>query len=73
MRDFDYRDVIIVDDNEQPVEVIVVVGDGNTVFDENFEEDARVYFYFHDEAEFELAKGEVVQESIGFTILEELN
>jgi len=34
------------------LEVTVVVGDGVTVYDENFEYDNRVFFYFQNEAEF---------------------
>lgn len=33
--------------------VTVCVGDGNTEFDENFEFDERIYFYFNDEQEFQ--------------------
>lgn len=52
MDDIDFRDVIISYEDGEEVEVTVVVGDGKTVFDETFEYDARVFFYFHDEAEF---------------------
>lgn len=57
--------VISYDDGTEPIEVDVVIGDGKTKFDENFEFDARVYFYFHDLAEYELAKGEKIREDKG--------
>jgi hypothetical protein len=34
---------------------LVGIGDGNTFFDENFEFDDKVFYYFHDEADFEKA------------------
>ena len=36
----------------------VVIGDGNTIYDESFPFDERIFFYFHDEAEFERCKSE---------------
>jgi hypothetical protein len=36
-------------------EVFVVVGDGTQTFNEDYPFDERVYFYFHDQAEFEQA------------------
>lgn len=57
--------VISYDDNTEPIEVDVVIGDGKTIFDENFPFDHRVYFYFHDLAEYELAKGEEIREDKG--------
>jgi hypothetical protein len=72
MSKLDYRDVVITEtlnDRTEAEEVIVVVGDGKTVFDENYDFDARVYFYFDNEQQFELAKTEI-QEFVGFQILE---
>ena len=52
--DTDFRDVVVqfMEDANDLLEVTVVVGDGVTVYDENFEYDNRVFFYFQDEAEF---------------------
>ena len=51
--DTDFRDVVITNcDDDEVMEVTVVVGDGITVYDEDFEYDNRVFFYFQDEAEF---------------------
>jgi len=72
MSKLDYRDVLITEtlnDRTEAEEVIVVVGDGKTVFDENYSFDARVYFYFDNAEQFELAKTEI-QEFVGFQILE---
>jgi hypothetical protein len=51
--DTDFREVVvqIMDENDL-LDVTVVVGDGVTVYDEDFEYDQRVFFYFQDEAEF---------------------
>ena len=63
---YEIKSVIIsYDDGTEPIEVDVVIGDGKTTFDENFPFDARVYFYFHDLAEYELAKGEEVRHDKG--------
>jgi hypothetical protein len=66
--------IISYDDDTEPIEVDVVIGDGKTVFDENFEFDYRIYFYFHDQAEYDLAKGEEIQHDAGieFRIVEEV-
>ena len=40
------------DDTES---VLVGIGDGNTVFDDYFEFDDKVFYYFYDEADFEKA------------------
>lgn len=58
----DFRDVtvvwrepvMLVDD--EPFVVTVVVGDGKTVFDDDFDFDMRVFYYFEDEQEFEAHK-----------------
>lgn len=49
----------------------VVVGDGDTVFDEDYEYDCRIFFYFHDEAEFQSAfdNSGVKDDGIEFTII----
>ena len=48
-----YEDVEILFDGEDSSETqFVGIGDGNTVFDEDFPFDSRVFYYFHDEAEF---------------------
>lgn len=71
--EYEFKTVIIsYDDDTQPIEVDVVVGDGKTTFDENFEFDARVYFYFKDQAEYESAKGVDILPDIEFRIVEEV-
>jgi hypothetical protein len=72
---YEIKDVVIswYDDPENEQEVYVVIGDGKTEFDENFEFDSRIFFYFQDQAEFDLAKGNEIQENIGFRILKELD
>lgn len=45
----------------------VVIGDGQTDFDEDYPFDDRVLFYFHDEAEFERAKTD--PEVAGFLVV----
>ena len=54
-------------DDETLYTADVVIGDGKTTYDEDFPYDERVLFYFHDEAEFELAR-RVFNESVGFFI-----
>ena len=46
--------VMLVD--KDPFVVTVVVGDGSTVFDDDFDFDSRVFYYFEDENEFEAHK-----------------
>lgn len=48
----------------------VVIGDGNTTYDENYPFDERIWFYFHDEAEFERCKSEDSGED--FVVIREL-
>jgi hypothetical protein len=59
--------------NESPTEVEsadVVLGDGSEYFDDKYEEyDERIFFYFHDEQELELAKTGNA-DGIPFTVLE---
>jgi hypothetical protein len=51
-----YEDVEILFYGEESSETrLVGIGDGNTFFDENFEFDDKVFYYFHDEADFENA------------------
>ena len=56
----DFRDVIVqwLDDDSAPFQVTVVVGDGDTVFDDTFEFDERVFYYFNDEHEFNSHKSQ---------------
>lgn len=56
-----------VDNLGDPMEVDVVIGDGKTVFDDNFDFDARIFFYFENETQFKSAIG-TYHEEIGFTI-----
>lgn len=75
LTNFEYKDVIITYDepNEEPVEVTVVIGDGNTLFDEDFPMDARVYFYFHDEKEYRQAfENDGILPEFGFRIVKEI-
>jgi hypothetical protein len=48
-------------------EVTVAIGDGKTKFDDDFDFDARVYFYFDDQAQFDRARVESLEE-VGFKI-----
>ena len=58
----DFRDVSVVWRepvmlvDKEPFEVTVVVGDGTQVFDDDFDFDERVFYYFEDENEFEAHK-----------------
>lgn len=56
----------------QEEEVDVIIGDGVAVFDEDFDFDARVYFYFDNREQFERAKRELIEE-VGFVILREVD
>ena len=69
-----YVDVLITWDKEQTdtEEVLVAIGDGSVAFDENYPFDPRVYFYFENQEQFELAKTGIV-EDINFQILEVLD
>ena len=49
-------------------DVTVVIGDGTVKFDEDFDFDARVYFYFDDLALFKRAQVEDLEE-VGFQIV----
>lgn len=69
----EFVDVLVTWDTEQTEtdEVTVVIGDGSVVYDENYAFDPRVYFYFDNREQFELAKTGIV-EDINFQILEVL-
>jgi hypothetical protein len=72
-KQLDIRTVLIRWFDEQtPYEVDVVVGDGLTQYDSDFEFDERIYFYFHNEAEFESAKTDYLP-NINFRIVGETN
>jgi hypothetical protein len=64
--------IISYEDDTEPIEVDVVIGDGKTDFDENFPFDARIYFYFRDLAEYEQAKGEGINPNFEFRIVSEV-
>lgn len=69
---YEYKTIIIdwgKGTSEEQVDV--VIGDGKTVFDEDFPFDARIFFYFHDDAEFQKAKGKTILPDIGFRVLAE--
>jgi hypothetical protein len=69
----EFVDVLVTWDDEQTDtdEVTVVIGDGSVVYDENYAYDPRVYFYFDNREQFELAKTGIIQD-INFQILEVL-
>lgn len=46
---------ILFDGYDDTESVLVGIGDGNTVFDEDFPLDGKVFYYFHDESEFQQA------------------
>ncbi len=60
------------DPSWDPEEVILVIGDGKVVFDEDFYYDERVYFHFDNQEQFERAKTEFIEE-VGFIILKVLD
>ena len=70
----EYVDVLITWDTEQTDtdEVVVAIGDGSVAYDEDFAFDPRVYFYFDNREQFELAKTKIV-EDINFQILRVLD
>ena len=68
-------DVIIMFDSKYPhdlEDVTVAIGDGKTKFDEDYDFDARVYFYFDDRAQFDKAQVEELEE-VGFRIVKILD
>lgn len=57
----DFRDVTVMwreplNDVTEEFDVTVVVGDGSVVFDDDFDFDERVFYYFENEEEFEAHK-----------------
>lgn len=70
----EYVDVLITWDSEQTDtdEVTVVIGDGSVVYDDNYPFDARVYFYFDNQEQFEKAKTEILDD-INFQIIKVLD
>jgi hypothetical protein len=54
----DYRDVLIrwTEGDSQPFETLVGVGDGTIEFDDSFDFDERVFYYFEDQSEFDSFK-----------------
>lgn len=76
LEDYTYKTVVINwydDPKDTEMEVDVVIGDGKTVFDENFPYDARIFFYFHDNAEYESAKTDTPDAGVEFRILREVD
>jgi len=64
-------DVAIMFDSDYPddlEEVVVAISDGKTKFDENYDFDSRVYFYFDNQAQFDQARVEEL-EDVGFKIM----
>ena len=64
-------DVAIMFDSDYPddlEEVVVAIGDGKTKFDESYDFDSRVYFYFDNQAQFDQARVEEL-EDVGFKIM----
>jgi hypothetical protein len=55
----------------QPEEVVLVIGDGVAVFDEEFPYDERVYFHFDNAEQYETAKTTLLK-NVGFVVLREL-
>ena len=55
----------------EPEEVVLVIGDGIAVFDEEFPYDERVYFHFDNAEQYETAKTTLL-EDVGFVVLREL-
>lgn len=46
---------ILFEGEDEPESTLVGIGDGKTIFDEDFPSDGKVFYYFEDEAEFEEA------------------
>lgn len=64
----DFRDVTIKWlEDDHIFGATVVVGDGQTEYNETFDYDDRVFFYFHDEAEFKAYK--TPQEGADFMVV----
>ena len=65
--------IISYDDSEPITEVDVVIGDGKTDFGADYPFDHRIYFYFHNFAEYNSAKDTTIDPNIGFRIIGEVN
>lgn len=69
-----YVDVLVSQDENpespfyQEDEVVVAIGDGLVVFDEDFDYDPRVYFYFDNADQFLKAQMDVLDD-VGFIVL----
>lgn len=72
----DIRTVLVrwvEDPDDMPFETDVVVGDGTQVFDEDYEYDERIFFYFQNAEEYKVAfSGGSPSDGIEFEILEEV-
>ena len=67
-----FVDALVQQDPDwEPEEVLLVIGDGNVVFDENFPYDERVYFHFDNAQQYETAKT-TMMDDVGFIVLREL-
>jgi len=71
-RGLTYVDALVQQDPEwEPEEAILVIGDGSVVFDEDYDYDPRVYFYFDNVEQYEKAKT-TLMDDVGFIVLREL-
>ena len=68
--EYEIKEAVITYGDGVAMEVDVAIGDGKTEFNSDFPFDERIYFYFHDLAEYEKAKGENIDPNIGFRIIE---
>jgi hypothetical protein len=70
----EFVDVLVTWDDKQTDtdEVVVVIGDGSVAYDENYDYDPRVYFYFDNREQFELAKTRILDD-INFQIIKVLD
>lgn len=67
-----YVDALVQQDPEwEPEEATLVIGDGSVVFDEDYDYDPRVYFYFDNVEQYEKAKT-TLMDDVGFIVLREL-
>ena len=71
-RGLTYVDALVQQDPEwDPEEATLVIGDGSVVFDEDYDYDPRVYFYFDNVEQYEKAKT-TLMDDVGFIVLREL-
>lgn len=70
----EFVDVLITWDDKQTDtdEVVVVIGNGSVAYDEDYDYDPRVYFYFDNREQFELAKTAILDD-INFQIIKVLD